>query len=63
MKVDGTGTWSLSENQDRLTLQVTYDDPIQGPRDESWNIISITDTELVYEFDISPNTLRMTYVH
>ena len=59
--INGSGTWSLNGNQDALTLQITYDD--SDTRNENWRIISITDTELVYEFDISPNTLEMRYVH
>ncbi len=59
--VDGNGTWSLSGNQDELTLRITYDD--SDTRNETWRIISITDSQLVYTFDISPNTLEMTYTH
>ena len=59
--VNGDGTWSINGNQDALTLQITYDD--SDTRNENWRIVSITDTELVYEFDISPNTLEMRYVH
>lgn len=59
--VNGAGTWSLSGNQDALTLNITYDDT--DTRNENWRIISITDSELVYDFDISPNTLRMRYTH
>ncbi len=58
--VNGNGTWSLSGNQDELTLRITYDD--SDTRNEVWRIISITDTELRYKFDISPNTLEMTYI-
>ncbi len=61
LAVDGTGTWFFNGNQDNLTLNVTYVD--DDTRNETWRIISITDTELVYEFDISPNTLEMRYVH
>jgi len=61
LKVEGTGTWFLNGNQDNLTLNITYVD--DDTRNETWRIVSITDTELVYEFDISPNTLRMRYVH
>ncbi len=59
--VDGLGTWSLNGNQDALTLQITYDD--SDTRNENWRIKSITNSELVYDFDISPNTLRMRYTH
>lgn len=59
--VNGSGTWSLNGNQDALTLNITYDD--SDTRNENWRIISITDSELVYDFDISPNTLRMRYTH
>jgi len=61
LSVDGKGTWSLSGNQDELTLRITYDD--SDTRNETWRIISITDSQLVYTFDISPNTLEMTYTH
>lgn len=59
--VNGAGTWVLNANQDALTLQVTYDD--DDTRNEDWRIISITDAELVYDFDLSSNILRMRYVH
>jgi len=59
--IDGNGTWSLSGNQDELTLRITYDD--SDTRNEVWQIINITDTELRYKFDIAPNTLEMTYTH
>ncbi len=59
--VNGNGTWSLSGNQDELTLRITYDD--SDTRNETWRIISITDSQLVYKFDIPPNTLEMRYVH
>ncbi|MCF6361698.1 MAG: lipocalin family protein [Cyclobacteriaceae bacterium] len=59
--INGNGTWSLSGNQDELTLRITYDD--SDTRNEVWQIISITDTALRYKFDIAPNTLEMTYTH
>lgn len=58
----GTGSWILNGNQTALTLTLTYDDGTTT-RNENWRIISITDSELVYDFDISPNTLRMRYTH
>lgn len=59
--VNGIGTWSLNGNQTILSLSITYDDG--DTRNESWNIINISNTELTYTFDISPNTLEMRYTH
>jgi len=57
----GSGTWSMDANQTTLTLNITF--PSGDTRNETWSISSITDTQLVYSFEISPNTLDMTYVH
>ena len=59
--VNGAGTWSMNDNQTVLSIAITYDDG--DTRNESWNIKTISDTELIYTFDLSPNTLEMRYVH
>jgi len=59
--VNGSGTWSLNANQSVLNLIITYDD--NDTRNETWNIKTISSSQLVYTFDIAPNTLEMTYTH
>ncbi len=57
----GTGTWSLNSNQTVLTLKINF--PSGDTRNETWNIKTISNSELVYSFEIPPNTLEMTYTH
>jgi len=59
--VNGAGMWSLNDTQTVLSIAITYDDG--DTRNESWNIKTISDTELIYTFDLSPNTLEMRYIH
>ncbi len=57
----GTGTWSLNSNQTVLTLKINF--PSGDTRNETWNIKTISSSQLVYTFDIAPNTLEMIYTH
>ena len=59
--VNGSGTWSFNSDQTILNISISYTDG--DTRNESWKIISLTDTKLNYEFSISPNTLEMIYTH
>ncbi|VAW29552.1 hypothetical protein MNBD_BACTEROID06-1708, partial [hydrothermal vent metagenome] len=43
------------------TLRVTYDDG--DTRNETWNIKTISSSQLIYTFNIAPNTLEMSYTH
>ena len=61
LSVNGSGTWSLNANQSVLTLRITYDDG--DTRNETWNIKTISTSQLVYTFNIAPNTLEMSYTH
>lgn len=58
--IDGSGTWVLNGNQTELTLSITYG---SDDRNELWKIKTISDSELIYTFEVSPNTIEMRYTH